>query len=230
LVSVPRFTPVFQFPTRHVTFLEGVAQPDGTMRFDLARGLDGAPLQIVSSIDSQRDITDYFPESLPLRANAARWVPGITLAPGPGVGAHVVYLDVEDDAFNVYHVSLRRQNGRWSQSPPKMVHASPEGHQFHPVIGADDDGRLHVAWYDDRRHGPGVWDLWYAWSDDNGRSFHEAIAAPEIFRADHLEGDAELGEYIGIACSGSTAVITCTATDPGDDGHPSVISLIRVRR
>jgi hypothetical protein len=106
---------------------------------------------------------------------------------------------------------------------------------FEPAITVDKHGTVGVLWYDHRNDSPGdlalTTDVWFAHSDDGGRSWSQThVAGPFDLRSAPMpSGFWRLGEYQGLAAlagRGFAAVFTMAAPQAKDG--PTDIFFARV--
>jgi len=132
--------------------------------------------------------------------------------------------DPNDTDVNIYVRRLRKIATGWLADAPIKVNDDQtqyESDQFFPAATVDENGYIHVIFYDDRRYNvtsdqgddelDPQFDVWYAWSDvdlldfeDQNKLLYEIDPndpnepAALDFTLDVSPGDFELGEYIGI--------------------------------
>ncbi len=114
----------------------------------------------------------------------------------------------------------------WSQpvhvSDPTEADGSTKGDQYVPWIDVDPQGGVHVAWYD-RRNSPDnrLLDVYYAYSDNGGESFHRNVRVTETsFDGDlghHQTGAPFIGDYIGLDSSKESVTIFWADTRHGGE-------------
>jgi len=100
-------------------------------------------------------------------------------------------------------LAIRSADGGVSWSPPVRVNDDPPGSlQFFPWVAIDEQGYVHVVWYD-RRNAAVDLDIYYAISTDGGASFrpNQRITAVSFVPVLPTEGGAAafIGDYNGIA-------------------------------
>jgi len=196
-----------------------------------------------------------------------RTVPYLVADPTDPDRLYFVYhglTDVNTKDVDVYCRTLTRtgstgETGDWSAGPRVRVNdllpVQPGGADFDqifPVARVDQEGRLHIAFYDERDadNGPDTsteadFSLYYAVSTDHGASFTN-IRMTGIPHKPTLEttrtgpGVAPVakwppGEYAGIACDGDTVWIAFAGTsdlDINPDGSTpdqSVIFVVKIQ-
>jgi BNR repeat-like domain len=187
--------------------------PDGTLLAVFARAdfdLGLAQLYAARSLDEGRTwLPPVLAGSKPLPPDIVDPETGIPL-PQPGFpGAAVapngtVYIAVEDNtsaSSGGIAVARSRDGGRtWTSATLPGVTAFA----FEPAIAVDAHGTVGVTWYDLRNDRPGdaalSADVWFAHSQDRGRSWRQAhVAGPTDLHTAPLPAHNYVGEYQGLA-------------------------------
>ncbi len=114
--------------------------------------------------------------------------------------------------LDLYFTRSTNQGTTWTTPVIINTDNSPPGDQFFPWIEVDQSGRLHLLFYDTRavaQHDDdpeGFIEARYAWSDDGGDTWSEALLTPGPFSsaADGF-GGIFIGDYLGMAVAGRRA-------------------------
>ncbi|MEO8673311.1 MAG: hypothetical protein ABI411_18505 [Tahibacter sp.] len=142
---------------------------------------------------------------------------------------YVIYNDVTGTVGGQADVNLLLRDsvdGGQTWSSPRIVNGdgAPPGDQFMPWLECDSLGRLHLAWFDNRRHpdpdasSSTLVDVYYAMSSDGGLTWQETrlTQTPLNTSASNWNpsgaGFQFIGDYIGVAVSRHAAYVTY----PGD--------------
>jgi hypothetical protein len=124
----------------------------------------------------------------------------------------------------------------WSE--PRIVNGdgAPAGDQFMPWIECDAEGRLHLAYFDNRRNatpdasGIALLDVYYAMSTDGGSTWEEARLTSAALDGQSTwwnplgYGVRFVGDYIGLAVSRHAAYVAY----PGDDAGEVAMMVTRI--
>lgn len=196
---------------------------------------------------------------------AIQTIPFLAADPGDPNQLYLVYHDTDTDDpndrdLNIYAHSLRRHPRGWcgwgTRARVNDDELAYDTDQFLPQATVDDNGGLHVTWYDDRDYedqpdGPNSpnpkFDMYYAYSGNHGASFNPNI---ELTRDDPNSTEACLnyalfdedpgfdfanrpGEYNGITAYGDEVWTCFTGTSWQElhdypDHNPSVIWSSRI--
>ncbi|MEO0260016.1 MAG: hypothetical protein ABIM77_04670 [candidate division WOR-3 bacterium] len=87
---------------------------------------------------------------------------------------YIVYQSTDPGRTNWDIYFTKSTNGGASFSTPVRVNDITQGHQFFPWISCDENGKIHVIWYDTRTGGYNL-DVYYAYSEDYGASFSQSM-------------------------------------------------------
>ncbi|MBU0617283.1 MAG: hypothetical protein KKI02_06180 [Planctomycetes bacterium] len=224
-----------------IRFLVGEDQPDGTVSF--AHLLQTAVPPVPAGISLREDEVH---EKLPGAFNqyVARTVPYLAVDPSDRGNLYVAYHDVAQTNPNdvdVYLRKLTKSGDVWTVGPERRVNtddpAEQESDQFMPMLTVDDAGRLHVLFYDDRRHEQddtdslAMFDAFYAYSVNEGADWtnrylylndeNDPNDPPALFRQSSEAGHrGNPREYNGIAWyrypDGVKILTAYTGTDEED--------------
>jgi hypothetical protein len=217
--------------------------PDGALlalfaRADFETGL--AHIYAVRSLDEGRTwLPPVLAGTKPLPPDVVDPETGIPL-PQPGFPSAAVgpdgsvYVAFEDNrALNAgaIGVARSRDGGRtWSNAPLPGITAFA----FEPAIAVDAHGTVGVTWYDLRNDRPNdgelTADVWFAHSQDRGRSWRQThVAGPTDLRTAPLPAHNYVGEYQGLAAlpgRGFAALFTMAA--PQARNGPTDIFFARI--
>lgn len=202
-----------------IRFLSGQDQPNDLVSFtQLTAGLwqTVAPLEVL--LNAGGDIDTLLPGMF-----LAKRTPQLAADPNNADTLYLVYHDTatadpNDKDVNIYLRKLTRLLGSiWSVGGRVKVNndVTPyESDQFLPSVTVDDQGRIHIIFYDDRNYNltsdqednspDPKFDVYYAFSDDQGAGFtnFELYGIPPAPALEFgLTGSpfANPGEYIGIS-------------------------------
>lgn len=135
---------------------------------------------------------------------------------------YVVWADQKGAVNTDVQLLMRHSDNGLDWSAPITVNDVEKGDQYVPWVSVDPKGGVHVAWLD-RRNDPQnrLLDVYYAYSDDGGETFHPNVRVTErAFDGDlghHQTGIPFIGDYIGLATSGSSAVVFWADTRHSDE-------------
>jgi hypothetical protein len=153
----------------------------------------------------------------------------IALDPNTG-DLYAVWPDTTERNGTNYNVDLyfsksADRGDTWTQPRVLNGDGNPPGDQFFPWIEVDQRGRLHILFYDSRgivqndNDVHGLFNAYYAYSDDQGDTWHEFLLTPEPFDSDNdgLNRSTQfIGDYSGLAV-GANRVYPCyLSTQNGD--------------
>lgn len=157
-------------------------------------GSDG-PIQPLDLVITRNRRPGEIPDLLPGGSSRVGIgvIPFLTADPNDPNRLYVAYHDTATDAatdkdLNVYLHALKRYPNGWCANDRVMVNDDvPQHHEDHfmPDMAVDDDGRIHMIFYSDRRfidQGDDAntpvpqFDVYYAYSDNHGESFNPNIA------------------------------------------------------
>ena len=165
---------------------------------------------------------------------AFRVAPLAGLAVDPNDGTlYAVYFDTTEFASNgrnvdIYFCKSTDQGTSWTTPTVINTDAQIPGDQFFSWIEVTDDGRLHLLFYDTRSepqndnvndipNSPSaIIETYYSYSDDGGDTWSETVLTPAPFdSADDGFGDGFIGDYLGMATSGTTVWPCYLSTQDG---------------
>jgi hypothetical protein len=152
------------------------------------------------------------------------------LAVDPNDGAlYLVYPDTTSVVSNgsnvdVYFTKSVDQGANWTVPVVINEDANPiPGDQFFPWLEADEDGRLHLLFYDTRNvvqdddDPQGLIDAYYSYSDDGGANWTEVrLTAAPFTSADDGFGGLFIGDYLGMSTGGGRTLPNYMSTQNGD--------------
>jgi len=234
------FSGPFGFPEFGLGWLPRVG-PDGELYLaywdvddgiKLLRSFDGGnTLQGPFTIASRMDVWFINGSRFP---GAFRVAPLAGLAVDPNDGTlYAVYFDTTEITSNgrnvdIYFCKSTDQGTTWTTPVVINTDASTPGDQFFSWIEVSDDGRLHLLFYDTREpiqndnfndipNSPSaIMNAYYAFSDDGGDSWSEIVLTPAPFdSANDGFGDGFIGDYLGMAVSGTTVWPCYLSTQDG---------------
>jgi len=125
--------------------------------------------------------------------------PSAAVAPDGTV--YVAFEDSRSPTSGAVGLASSRDGGRtWTSATLPGVTAFA----FEPAIAVDAHGTVGVTWYDLRNDRPGddalSADVWFAHSQDRGRSWHQThVAGPTNLRTAPMPAHNYVGEYQGLA-------------------------------
>jgi len=182
----------------------------------LARSLDGGQTFTTHHIATRMDVWSTQDGS---RFPGDFRVPSLTyLAVDPNNGAlYCVYFDTTGWVGGNRNVDLyfcKSVNQGTSWTTPVIINgdANPPGDQFWPWLEVDDNGRIHMVFYDSRHTAQndnvvhGMFDAYYSTSSDGGQSWSEFRLTPASFDSyyDGLPRSNQfLGDYNGLGLAGN---------------------------
>ena len=223
-------------------FLGATDLATGGAVFDPLDDTLGRPLEVLSN-----STADNFNAQVPGPFKVLR-VPYLVADPTRSGRLYLLYHDLAPGSVSdvdIFCVRLNWTGNGWLQSRPVRVNCDDatvaESDQFLPAAAVDAAGRLHVAFYDDRRFDQpdtqtnARFDVYYAVSTDRGASFRDwrLKGSPDEPALDFNLNTANQvpGEYPGIATLGDRLVMITFAGTSSNDPTPdqSVIHAARVR-
>ena len=98
--------------------------------------------------------------------------------------------------------------------------ASPTGDQMFPWVEVDQDGRIHIVYFDSRNvvqddnGGEGFFDTYYMYSIDGGDTWTEARLTPNTWSS---AGVTFIGDYNGMAVAGDRVMPVYIQMGPGSN-------------
>jgi hypothetical protein len=217
--------------------------PNGNLLAIFARG-DGetgaGTLQVARSLDEGRTwLPPVVAAAKPLADSPPLDPETGELLPQPGYPSSAVapdgtiYIAVEDSptaGSGAINVIRSRDGGRtWSSANLPGVSAFA----FEPAIAVDDQGTVGVIWYDLRNDRPGddetTGDLWFASSEDRGRSWRQIhVGGPTDLRTGAGPDQNRFGEYQGLAGMGKGFGAIFALASPQAQNGPTDIFFARI--
>ncbi|MES2153857.1 MAG: sialidase family protein [bacterium] len=190
-----------------LSYTEGTVTPGGTVFAPVMSTFTISPIKSDPSV-GPRDGTG------PSHFRVATYP---VLAIDTSGGAHdgrryVVYAEQTGRVNTDVQLMMRHSDDGMAWSAPVRVSDTEKGDQFVPWVDVDPLGGVHVAWYD-RRNSPDnrLLDVYYAYSDNGGDSFHPNVRVTErSFDGDlghHQSGAPFIGDYIGLDTSKESATV-----------------------
>ncbi len=151
---------------------------------------------------------------------------------------YVVWEDQPGPLDSDVNVLLRYSDDGVAWSMPLRVSYTGTGDQLMPWIETDEEGGVHVAYYD-RRNDPDnrLLDVYYAYSEDCAETFLPDIRVTEAsFDGDlghHQNGSPFIGDYIGMDATSEAAMIIWADTrhtgSPGREAGSDVYTATILR-
>ena len=192
--------------------------------FDGGVHFPGDPITIAIPMDP------YWGESRVPGSVVHALFPGMAVDPNDGT-LYVVYADTtrwsgSEADVDVYFTKSIDQGATWTTPVVINGDATPFGDQFFPWVEVDEEGRVHVCWYDTRNVRQkdsniyGLVDAYYAFSEDQGSTWSEFRLTPSPWssRYDGFDSDDPrpnfIGDYIGMSVGGGRVLPVYMATDP----------------
>jgi len=129
---------------------------------------------------------------------------------------------------DIYLTHSTDQGSTWSTPHVINSDADPAGDQFWSWLEVDPQGRLHTCWLDSRHtvqddetfHG--MFDAYYAISEDGGNTWTEYRLTPASFDSYYAGGSYQfLGDYMGLALAGNRVYPCYPSTQ---NGHSDVFT------
>jgi hypothetical protein len=148
---------------------------------------------------------------------------------GPNHGTiYLVWMDDAEGHMDIRITTSRDRGLTWA-APRTFTDDATTNAQFHPMPWVDDQGAVHVTYYD-RRHDPQdkLVDLTWAIAPDGSNFTHHRITGSG-FDGDlgiHQDGFPFLGDYNGLGCVGSVCYAAWADTRMGR-GDVAVARLVR---
>ena len=165
---------------------------------------------------------------------AFRVAPLAGLAVDPNDGTlYAVYFDTTNIASNgrnvdIYFCKSTDQGANWTDPVVINTDTKTPGDQFFSWIEVTNDGRLHLLYYDTRSqvqndnendipNSPSaIIEAYYSFSDDGGDTWSDIVLTPAPFdSANDGFGDGFIGDYLGMAVTGSTVWPCYLSTQDG---------------
>ncbi len=221
---LPRVGPEGELYVAYWDFADGVML---LRSFDGGRNF-GAPIRIATRMDvwGTQDGSRF-----PGRFR----VPSLNyLAVDPNDGTlYCIYFDTPDPPgpkrnVDLYFTRSTKQGEKDSWTKPRVLNSDgdPPGDQFFPWIEVDQQSQLHIVFLDSRHTDQddnvehGMFDAYYAFSDDRGDSWLEIRLTPESFDSfdDGLNRGVSqfLGDYMGLGVGGDRVYPCYLSTQNGD--------------
>ena len=154
-------------------------------------------------------------------------LPSFGVDPNNG-NLYCVYPDITNvvmgqDNVDIYFTRSVDQGSTWSTPIVVNGDANPPGDQFFPFVDVDASGKIHVIYYDSRHNIqndnslPGLFDTYYAVSDDQGASFTEFRLTQSSWNS-QLDGfnSGFAGDYLGISTAGGRSFPVYMSTQDGE--------------
>lgn len=98
---------------------------------------------------------------------------------------------------------------------PIRVNDVATNQQYWPTIQCNENGRIIVAYYDERQ-GPGIMNAYMAFSDDQGESWTNTRLSDESFSGSQPNSNVRFGDYIHIDSWGGKTIPVWTDDRDGD--------------
>jgi Tfp pilus assembly protein PilF len=164
-----------------------------------------------------------------------------TLAVNPVSGTlYTIWFDTTEIVggnrnVDLYFQKSTNQGTTWTTPVILNTDGFPPGDQFWPWLEVDQRGELHVVFHDSRNTAQnddvvhGMFDAYYAHSDDDGATWTEYRLTPNSFDSDDdgLNRSTQfLGDYNGLALAGRTVFPLYLSTQNGDSD--SFVNRIRL--
>ena len=165
---------------------------------------------------------------------AFRVAPLAGLAVDPNDGTlYAVYFDTTNVAPNgrnvdIYFCKSTDQGTTWTEPVVINTDADIPGDQFFSWIEVTSDGRLHLLFFDTRSQAQNdnetdtpnspsaIIEAFYSFSDDGGATWSDTVLTPAPFdSADDGFGDFFIGDYLGMAVTGTTVWPCYLSTQDG---------------
>lgn len=242
-----------------IRFLKGVDQPDGRVEFSqlmypepapFPNPPNSAPLEVTLRHLAVGDLSGDIPGGL-----AVRTVPWLVADPTRPTTLYLVYHDRVAVGMSDVDIFMRRikkpsaSSPFWAALDPVRVNDDDpdlgEFDQFTPTAAVGSDGRLHITYYDDRRHAQDDdtssaprFDFFYTFTDSAGSAF---LNSQRMYGPNQDEPELDYqrlsgwvfpdrpGEYngIGIGADGVWLSFTGTSELKQSGSNPSVIWSVR---
>ena len=203
---------------------------DGNDAFQIKRSFDGGGFFDTRVVAQQMDTwgLEEFNSRFPGTFRAPP-IPGMAIDPDDGT-IYVVWPDTTDIVggqanVDVYFSKSSNQGDDWT-TPTIVNGEGPNvGDQFFPWLEIDPTGRLHVVYLDSRHTAQndgvvnGMFDAYYAYSEDGGTSWTEIRLTPQSWNSDDdgLDRPSQfIGDYLGLAVTDSSAWPFYPDTTGGD--------------
>jgi len=117
---------------------------------------------------------------------------------------YVVWADKRNGTGDIWFQRSTDHGNSW-MSQPIIVNDVTLNHQYWPVIQCDENGRIVVAYYDERE-GPYEMNAYLAYSDDQGSTWTNMRLSNETFSGVTPNSNVRFGDYIGIDTYGGKIV------------------------
>ncbi len=216
------------------------------------------PKALEISLIEGMDISDYLPKNI--STIGIKTTPQLAVDPSDADRLYVVHHDVADEEFDPnaadvdvdVFVTVLERTGPYCWCPSGRIRVNDDddpnqiSDQFLPSIIVDDDGYIHVIFYDDRNYEQDDnaeeprFDVYYAYSVDGGEHWtNEELEYdpddPNAPRVPAVNLDAELdlrgfelGEYIGITYYDSAVWTSYAGTWDEEEDEQSLIWSTRI--
>ncbi len=129
---------------------------------------------------------------------------------------YIIYQSTDPARTNWDIYFTKSTNGGTSFTTPIRVNDVTQAHQFFPWISCDENGKIHVIWYDTRAGGYNL-DVYYAYSENYGTTFSQSLKVNDYTKPPVWQ--TFIGDYNAIHVkSGLVAVAWChPASDNSTD-------------
>jgi len=216
-----------------IKILEGIDNPDNSVTFSYL--CDDQGDQITINL-KKKDINKKIPGS-DITSELRYTIPQIIADPTDDKRLYMVINNFEtpdeyDKDLNVLKFNLIEEqyplNDHWVVGPRVLVNdklINDETDRFLPAVTVDNQGRIHIIFYDDRNYdqldypltiGYPKFDIYYALSCDNGNSFiNYKLGFPGVDDIDfnYFQPEHRIGEYIGITYYNDNVWTSYVGTD-----------------
>ncbi len=109
---------------------------------------------------------------------------------------YVTWSDARGGTDDIWFQRSTDHGDTW-MAQPILVNDITLNMQYWPVIECDDNGRIVIAYYDERE-GPNEMNAYIAYSDDQGNSWSNMRLSNESFSGNTPNSNVRFGDYIGI--------------------------------
>lgn len=163
-------------------------------------------------------------------------IPEIASDERPGTdNVYMVWQDARFTGFARDQIAFSKSSdgGETWSAPVRINNRNFDTQAFTPAIRVDDQGNLGVVYYDFRNNDPATpgleTDLWFLRSTNGGASWREERVTPASFdmRSAPVARGFFVGDYIGLAASGTTFKPFWSASDSAPDGTDAFGSTAR---
>jgi len=245
VVKEDDFYVAYRKNTTQFRFLVGEDQPSGKLTW--AHFLDGCDEEtpiLKLNINLSGSAGSKLPGSFQANSTAQ-----LAADPTSDTRLYVAYHDLAGSTstdMNVYVQRLDKHATGWCLGTKVQVNDDTtifESDQFLPAITVDEEGRVHVIFYDDRNYTDGAsdiqpdnsanpkFDVYYAYSTNQGAAWENAelLALPAEPALDQGLQNQDPREYIGIGYEGDVLYGVYTGTSTQDtQSNKAVISANKI--